>query len=159
MSVRFNVSLPDDLAERVEPYRDSINLSALLADAVEKEIDRMEALEIKPKTKKSRIAELNAQRRVAGQADREQGFADGAAWANEDATYEQAEALYQAVHAALSEPRSIAGIADCLAAKLLEDWFDEWDDELKPTHEDLYWEGFAEGVHKAWGSLREELEG
>ena len=160
MRVRFNVSLPDALAERVEASRDSINLSALLADAVEKELDRMEALETTPKTRKARIAELKTQRREVGEADKEEGFKDGAVWANEEATYEDAEALYQAVHGSLSEPHYVPGVVNAMwdaVRHVLDEWFDDWDDEMKPANEEMYWEGVAEGAHEAWGVLREEL--
>lgn len=41
MAKRFNVSIPDALAERMEPFKNDLSLSALMQDAIEREIIRL----------------------------------------------------------------------------------------------------------------------
>lgn len=41
MSKRFNVSIPDALAERMEPFKNDLSLSALMQDAIERELTRL----------------------------------------------------------------------------------------------------------------------
>jgi len=41
MAKRFNVSIPDALAERMEPFKNNLSLSALMQDAIEREIIRL----------------------------------------------------------------------------------------------------------------------
>jgi hypothetical protein len=41
MAKRFNVSIPDALAERMEPFKDNLSLSALMQDAIERELARL----------------------------------------------------------------------------------------------------------------------
>lgn len=38
MAKRFNVSIPDALAERMEPFKNDLSLSALMQDAIEREL-------------------------------------------------------------------------------------------------------------------------
>lgn len=38
MAKRFNVSIPDALAERMEPFKNNLSLSALMQDAIEREL-------------------------------------------------------------------------------------------------------------------------
>ena len=171
MSTRYNVSLSDALSKRLEPHRDSLNLSALLGDAVAEELDRMEALEttLGPQTKEQRLEELRAGRTEMGEPDKQHGFACGAAWANEDADYEQAERLYEEVialgnaHLDVDEQaHQIHGIVLSNGSRLgdeLTDWFndavDSWDE--RPRNEEMFWQGFVRGASGAWETLREEL--
>jgi hypothetical protein len=41
MAKRFNVSIPDALAERMEPFKNDLSLSALMQDAIERELTRL----------------------------------------------------------------------------------------------------------------------
>lgn len=41
MAKRFNVSIPDALAERMEPFKNSLSLSALMQEAIERELTRL----------------------------------------------------------------------------------------------------------------------
>lgn len=41
MAKRFNVSIPDALAERMEPFKNDLSLSALMQDAIERELIRL----------------------------------------------------------------------------------------------------------------------
>lgn len=41
MAKRFNVSIPDALAERLEPFKNDLSLSALMQDAIERELTRL----------------------------------------------------------------------------------------------------------------------
>jgi len=41
MAKRFNVSIPDALAERMEPFKDNLSLSALMQEAIERELARL----------------------------------------------------------------------------------------------------------------------
>lgn len=41
MAKRFNISIPDALAERLEPFKNDLSLSALMQDAIERELTRL----------------------------------------------------------------------------------------------------------------------
>jgi hypothetical protein len=41
MAKRFNVSIPDALAERMEPFKNNLSLSALMQEAIERELARL----------------------------------------------------------------------------------------------------------------------
>jgi hypothetical protein len=61
MAKRFNVSIPDALAERLEPYKNQISLSALMQAAIERELAQLTRPEIDKDLRASfKAAAINA---------------------------------------------------------------------------------------------------
>lgn len=86
MTVRLNITIPDELSERLERVRDRINASKVCAQALEREIDMIET--------KPAVADPAVQRaiqRLQTTADkwRVRGAKDGREWALNAATREE----------------------------------------------------------------------
>ena len=54
MAKRFTISLPDDLARRIEPFKDQLSLSAIMQKSLEAELAEL----LRPEEKKAKATAL-----------------------------------------------------------------------------------------------------
>ena len=85
---KLNISISDDLAKRLEPYRDRLNLSRIASDCIEREVAALEAVPDMTRNLEALIAKLRQQKREVGAKSRQMGVEDGMEYAA-TADYEQ----------------------------------------------------------------------
>jgi hypothetical protein len=80
---RLNISIPDALHARLDRVRERVNVSRVCADALEKEIDMLEA---RPSIADPTVAQLMQRLKGAREQWYERGHEDGKQWGVERAT-------------------------------------------------------------------------
>jgi hypothetical protein len=91
MVQRITLSLPDELHEQIQKYKDEMNLSGIFQDAVSKAIEKKEAFKQRLKeatTMEAVIERLKQEKQNAGNDYYEIGQKDGLAWVK-TASYEE----------------------------------------------------------------------
>jgi hypothetical protein len=93
---RRNISIPDELDERLDRHRDRINASRICAIALERELDMIEQQDRPPEVDESaveRLVERLRQQQSAKDNWYVRGRKDGEAWAQETATLAELRAF------------------------------------------------------------------
>jgi hypothetical protein len=176
MSVKVTLSIPDDLAERVDKFRDRLNQSAIFADAIRKEVATLE-LTNDLGDLSAAIARLRPQRDSFERDVYQIGFRVGVQWAKDWATYE--ELVGCAMNIAQQITDSSLGATTRKESRKLNTAVDEalidagylskqepkesprsqigrfW--RLKPYDQDSLDRGLGEGVKKVWAAIRKTL--
>ena len=140
---RANVYLPDDLAERLRPFADRINVSAVLQDALRKEI------EIMSNATDERLSRLQESRARLEKDAYDQGRADGTKWALDDAEWSDLLGLSKVCPDGEVPPTGWVSL-DC----------DIWDSSIQADRSRLDLEspwdrGFIEGALLVMGEVEE----
>jgi post-segregation antitoxin (ccd killing protein) len=84
MSQRINISIPDSLFDRLQPYKDAINVSKLCQDAIDREIKKKEDFKMRMNEApgmEETIARLREEKMMRDKAVTELGRKDGIEWA------------------------------------------------------------------------------
>jgi post-segregation antitoxin (ccd killing protein) len=77
MSQRINISVPDDLYEKMQAFKDRLNISKLCQNAILKAV-KLEELRSQTKEEIDKLAvSFNKEREEYGQKFKEEGFKDG----------------------------------------------------------------------------------
>jgi hypothetical protein len=90
VGVRMTIYVQDDLGERIKG-RDDLNVSAVCQAALRRELELLTMTD----TKSDRLARLRADRERYRAQRIDEGAAAGRAWAIDDASYEEVQALAQ----------------------------------------------------------------
>ena len=86
-ATRLSITIPDELAERLEPLRDRLNLSKICTEAIDREVAMMTDLPTDVKEFADLIARLRVEKAEAVQQVYQLGFERGQKYARE-ADYE-----------------------------------------------------------------------
>lgn len=103
MAKRFNVSIPDALAERMEPFKSSLSLSSLMQNAIEQELIRLtmtdEKRDLKAQFKRAAVGAWFSRLPGLGEAlqDFTQSLVDKAAKDGDEKVFELYRSLFFAV--------------------------------------------------------------
>ena len=85
---RMTISIPAELAARLEPHKATLNMSSICAAALEHELAVRSAAVKTSEELQSTVARLRAGKLAPHDSARAQGLEKGARWAMEDATYQ-----------------------------------------------------------------------
>ncbi|MEQ7008801.1 hypothetical protein ABN028_21745 [Actinopolymorpha sp. B17G11] len=118
---RRNISIPDELNERLERLRDRVNASKVCAIALEKELGMIEGQTLAPDVDEAKVARLVERLQAQqGWKDRwyQRGRRDGETWAQETATLQDLRAFEESwseldqVRVADFDPEDLEGWED-----------------------------------------------
>lgn len=144
---RLNITVPDELYQRIEKWRDRLNLSRLCQDAISREIDKLELVPEDVRQMHEALSRLGEEKANVERSCFRKGVYDGLEWARE-AEYaalkqwgEQAPEA-DALEAALRGPAADAAAAHSSGI----DW-----------HPQPYAEGWIAGVRQFWGRAKNRL--
>lgn len=155
MAKRINITIPDDLAQALGPWRDQINISAVCADALQRKVDMLAATNDEDARYRELIARLRAERLFDEDHSEHVGFTDGSEWAVESARYPDIQWFVQDFETDPVSPE----LGDRVQARfpqLHDRSIDEIElNDCSPEH---YWEGFRHGVLDVWGRVRSAVE-
>ena len=144
---RLNITVPDELYQRIEKWRERLNLSRICKDAIGREIDKLELVPEDVRQMHQALSRLGQQKATVERSCFRKGVYDGLEWARQ-AEYallkhwgEQA-ANDGAMDEALRGPA--AGSASAHSKGI--DW-----------HPRPYAEGWISGVHQFWDRAKNRL--
>ncbi|MEQ7127089.1 hypothetical protein ABN034_21450 [Actinopolymorpha sp. B11F2] len=160
---RRNISIPDELDERLDRQRDRINASRVCAIALERELDMIEEQTRPLQVDESQLEHL-VERLRHQQNDRDKWFgrgrSDGQAWTQQTATLEDLRGFderWSALeHMTVSDfdPEALEGWIDSMMPKEFRS------NELRnqpPALQGAYIFGWYEGVKNLWRAARTRL--
>lgn len=78
---RLNITIPDELSERVERWRDGLNLSRVCQEAISRELDRLEQIPVEVISMHAALARLGREKAKVEQSSFRKGVHDGLEWA------------------------------------------------------------------------------
>jgi hypothetical protein len=96
-ATRVSITIPDDLAERLEPYRDRMNISKVCSEAIERELSTLVELPVEVQKLTATIAELRMEKAELEQDDYNIGLDWGQRYAEEKARLMEFT-LYETIH-------------------------------------------------------------
>jgi len=88
MATKLTITIPDDLAERLDPWRERMNISRVCSEAIAKELAILADLPREVKELTDVIHRLRTEKAESNQQDYQTGFEDGMAYAH-GATYDE----------------------------------------------------------------------
>lgn len=154
MAKRLTITIPDELAERLELHRDRVNVSRVAAGAIEAVLRDLEAQQALSRTSpKGLVAKMRRSIRGVAAADERQGRSDASFWASrldEETLLQAAQYLSDVEFPDNYEELGNIGVS-------LEDvlglWKDNLEDEIKAlvlqgeiTNRDAYLLGWYKGM-------------
>jgi len=145
MTKIISVSLPDELYERVQVVKESINVSGICQEALEKEIEIQELL--KKGTKMSTIEKLRKQKEEHDEVYFDEGKSDGIKDA-EDMDYEE---LLEVVKCGNGIYKTD------VYYNRLKDGIEEKSNDDSAFNESMYIDGWIEGVTEFYDEIKDEL--
>jgi len=144
---RLNITVPDELYQRIERWRDRLNLSRLCQDAISREIDKLELVPEDVRQMQEALTRLGQEKANVERSCFRKGVYDGLEWAR------------QAEYAALKrwgEQDASGGVLDealrgpaagsAVAHSRNVDW-----------HPQPYAEGWIAGVRQFWDRAKNRL--
>ncbi|WP_020575350.1 hypothetical protein [Actinopolymorpha alba] len=160
---RRNISIPDELDERLDRHRDRINASRICAIALERELDMIEEQTRPLEVDESQVEHL-VERLLQQQDDKDKwygrGRSDGRAWTQETATLEELRRFDQhwsgleGMTVADFNPEDLEGwIIDLLPRAFQANELRQ----LPPALQGAYIFGWHEGVSNLWRAVRTRL--
>jgi hypothetical protein len=160
---RRNISIPDELDERLDQLRDRINASRICAIALERELDMIEERTRPLEVDESQVEHL-VERLQQQQNDKDKWFgrgrSDGQTWTQETATLEELRRFDE--HWSGLDDMTV----DDFEPEHLEGWIVEQLPkafrskelrQLPPTLQGAYVFGWCEGVRNLWRAVRTRL--
>ena len=164
MAKRTTISIPDELHERMEKWRDYINFSKEFRDHVSKLIDQRELLLTKTKGGKkmaNTIARLKAEKMDSFGDYRRIGSDHGFEWA-EDAAYEEFQAIlrWDPDMDQLPESESRGELREYFESIIREDEnmdYEDWHYGRTNKLNNDYILGWKEGVAAFWNQVKDHL--
>lgn len=152
MTQRVNISLTDDFHERLQVFKDSLNVSAICQDALEKVVSLEEAKASAMSKKEATIAKLKQQAKNATEEWFQTGKKDG---------LEEAPDLNYENFVALEAYKDDCGFfcADEILSSDDFSWMGERADDAEcPERLKLtYVEGLVEGILEFWDEVKDEV--
>jgi hypothetical protein len=152
MAKSITVSVPDGLAEKIVLHRDRLSLSRLFADAVTKEIRKLEDVPKIVDDLEATITRLRESKAGVEQEDHTEGFKDGVQWATEDADYPRLKHWGGAPNAPSFDqlPESVR--------EMLETWDQgRMAEGLRPIEFVAWARGWLYGVQSVWKEVQDKL--
>jgi len=143
---RLNITVPDELYERVERWRDRINLSKICQEAIARELSKLEELPDEVRNMQEALTRLGREKATVERSCFRQGVFDGLEWAR------------GAEYAALrrwGERQGNGAVEEALrgpAAESAARHEDESSWDAKP-----YAEGWMAGVQQFWQRAKKNL--
>ena len=144
---RLNITVPDELYERIEKYRDRLNISRICQDAIGRELAKLELVPEDVRQMRAALSRLGEQKAMIERSGFRKGVYDGLEWARQ-ADYSALKqwgeqvASNEALEDALSGPAASAAVAH--NSKV------DWDP--RP-----YSEGWIAGVQQFWTRAKKRL--
>jgi hypothetical protein len=143
---RLNITVPDELYERVERWRDRINLSRICKEAIARELDKLEQVPDEVRSMHEALTRLGREKAKADRVSFRQGVFDGLEWAR-GAEYAQLKRWGERAGSGASEEALRSPAAEA-ASKHKDD--PAWD--ARP-----YADGWMAGVQQFWQRARTNL--
>jgi post-segregation antitoxin (ccd killing protein) len=112
MAKKLTITIPDELAERLAPWRERMNLSRICSAALEREVAARAELADEVREFAALIARLRAQKPAPLRRDYQAGLDSGVAYAKAEATYQEFvryEDLWQMAQALGEQAEAVAG--------------------------------------------------
>lgn len=133
-----NIYVPDELLDRVRAWKGrGLNISGVCAQALNREVDRLESAELADEAFRSAVARLLTSRSEGRDESERRGYEDGFGWGGELASFfELKEIASEATKGRYMLPENYREPAD---------WLDMEIDSLS-----AYTKGFAVGVSDFW---------
>ncbi len=181
---RLNISVPDELYERLEQIRDSLNVSAVCQEALRRELGRREPLAGDAEITDEIIERLSAEKEDYERESRERGFLVGTEWAQrakfsqlrwwgeykpaspeslgriETPPYQAVNLIYE-LGEGVGEQRSVDHVLQSYPElKHLVIWHDPRDNidfSFQFGDKRLFNEGFLQAVKRFWESVKDRL--
>lgn len=153
---RTTISLPDRLVERLDPYRDVINISEICRDALEGKVSTMERITgalAEGDERQALIERLREGKKKFTEVSVQNGMEDGRKWATEDATF--ADLMVWA------ETNAQRDSGLLLPEQVMNSYLQEaeWIAQSNADFFDQnrYVEGFMAGLREVWESVKDEV--
>lgn len=144
---RLNITVPDELYERIERWRERLNLSRICQDAIAREIDKLELVPEDVRRMQQALSRLGEQKAKVERACFRKGVYDGLEWARE-ADYPLLKRWGEQPAAMEAIEEVLRGPAAATAARHSE--ADDW-------HPEPYGEGWIAGVQQFWERAKKRL--
>ena len=144
---RLNITVPDELYERMEKWRDRLNLSRICQDAISRELNKIEEIPEEVRNMHEALSRLGEQKAKADRSSFRRGVHDGLEWAR--------EAEYASLKRWGEQTVTAEWIEEALrgpAAHKIVAYRDDVTWEIKP-----YGEGWIAGVRQFWDRVKHRL--
>lgn len=144
---RLNITVPDELYDRIEKWRDRLNLSRICQDAIGRELDKIEVIPDEVRKMNEALSRLGQQKAKADRSCFRKGVYDGLEWAR--------QAEYASLKRWGEQDATIESIEEALrgpAARSVSAHRDDPTWEPKP-----YGEGWTAGVRQFWDRAKNRL--
>ena len=148
MATKVTLTIPEDLAVRLVPYRSSMNLSRLFASALDRELQLKTEIVQDAFDLAALVERLRTEKTEAGQRDYLVGFDDGMRYAR-SASYRE---LVQLARANEEAPPDEPVLLESVDRSL--DYLYRKGAISEPAD---YRRGWLEGVLKTWSAVRDKL--
>jgi hypothetical protein len=144
---RLNITVPDDLYERVEKWRDRLNLSRICQDAISREVDKLELVPEDVRRMQEALSRLGREKATVERSCFRKGVYDGLEWARQ-AEYALLKRWGEQAAGSDAQDEALRGPAAASAATHAGgiDW-----------HPQPYAEGWIAGVNQFWERARNRL--
>lgn len=150
MTKRVTISISDELAERLEPWRSRINVSRVCAEALAKQVAVLEDLPKEVLELQEVISRLRQEKPESQGTDKRIGFEDGLAFAR-DCSYRELKRNVQAVDELRGTPFGFE-LPEDSKADLTERIQDGEVIEAEP-----YVDGWVRGLMQFWGIVKGKI--
>lgn len=144
---RLNITVPDELYERIEKWRERLNLSRICQDAIARELDKLELVPGEVREMQEALSRLGEQKAKVERSCFRKGVYDGLEWARE-ADYPVLKRWGEQLQSDPAWEEVLRGPAAEAAAAHSEDI--DW-------HAQPYAEGWIAGVQQFWNRAKQRL--
>lgn len=144
---RLNITVPSELYNRIEKWRDRLNLSRICQEAIAREIAKLEDIPGEVRELQEVLARLEREKAAMERRWFRQGVQDGLNW-GKGADYAALKRWGTAPISPETIREAVAGVAKDSAGKYTED--PSWD--AIP-----YGEGWLTGVAQLWARVKDRL--
>lgn len=156
MTQKLTITVSDQLKADIEPLRDSINISAICAAALAREVEARRTTAATSGAMGDAIARLRASRVATGRSAERQGFENGFTWVLKQGQYAQVLALLQLKKEAQV---LLLPLGDLLGRPHAPFSESDWSNELAECdNRSAFWHGFGKGAEDAWSRIKDEVE-
>ena len=160
MKRRITISIPDHVAELVEEHRESINISSICAEALERRCRTLRKTKQKGEAIQMAVSRYRAQHAEILSESKEVGFEMGADFILRESDLATARKLARLYH---DSKDTHLEVWDSLTKILRQDWVGKVHDlkeiiEERDLDFDDVAEGFLEGVMDVWPKIEAELD-
>jgi hypothetical protein len=143
----LNITVPDELYERIENWRERLNLSRICQDAISRELDKLELVPEDVRRMQEALSRLGKEKAKVERSCFRMGVYDGLDWARQ-ADYVALKRWGEQTPQAEALEEVLGGPAADAAASHRDkaDW-----------HAQPYAEGWIAGVHQFWERAKNRL--